>query len=276
MKIQVFENGVKLLNPENFSLEQTFECGQCFKWQKQDGKYKGIAFNKELVVYNSGNDIIFENISLNEFDSIWADYFDLNTDYSRIIKHLSNINPILKQATDECPGIRILRQDPWEALCSFIISQNNNIPRIKKIINLLCQNFSDSPNNIKSFPSADTIAKLSEQDLSPIRAGFRAKYIIDAAEKVSKGIINLESIATMPIEEAKNNLMQIKGVGPKVADCVMLYGLHNLSAFPIDVWMKKIMDKFFKGQNPSIFGPYAGVAQQYLYHYIRSHPEVLI
>ena len=275
MDFRQIGKSIEVYNFKNFDLSQTFDCGQCFRFDNLNGKWQGVAFGKRLTVYQKGSKIIFENVDINEFKSIWIDYFDFTTDYEKISENFLNIEPVMDSVVKKCSGIRILRQEPWEALCSFIISQNNNIPRIKKIINSLCMYFGDDiGGGAYSFPTSQVLASLSEEDLMPIRAGFRAKYIIDAARKVSWGIIDFENLKKISNEEAKNTLMHINGVGPKVADCVLLYGMHRLSAFPLDVWMKRVMDKFFPDRKPEIFGEYAGIAQQYLYHYSRNHPEI--
>lgn len=275
MDFKFSENLVKIINADNFDLSQTFDCGQCFRWNKIENKFTGTAFGKTIILTQNEDEIIIENTNKADFEKIWKDYFDVNTDYSRMIESLSGINPVLDMAIRYCSGIRILRQDPWEALCSFIISQNNNIPRIKKIINSLCVEFGENIGNFYSFPEPKILANLSVHDLDCIRAGFRAKYVIDAAKKVCDGTINFDELKTMPADEASKILMQINGVGPKVADCVLLYGLHNFGAFPMDVWMKKIMAEVFPGQSPEIFGCYRGLAQQYLYHFFREHKSVL-
>lgn len=266
-------------NINNFDLSQTLDCGQCFRWTKiSDNSYQGIAYGKVLSIQQEKNNIILKNTNKEDFNNIWKNYFDLITDYSEIWKTLSNIHPFLSEAYNYCPGIRILNQEPWETLCSFIISQNNNIPRIKKIISNMCELFGDKiPNseNCFSFPSPKILAKLSENDLSPIKCGFRAKYILDAASKISNQEINLESIKNMSIYDAEETLKKIKGVGPKVAQCTLLYGFHRLEAFPIDVWLKKIMATYFQGKSPDLFGKYAGIAQQYLYHYSRMNADKL-
>ncbi len=272
MKVIFKENKVILRECDEFNLERTFECGQCFRWGKTaDGGYKGVAFSKELCLYEHGGDIIINGAGKADFEHIWQDYFDLSLDYTAVKKELSSIHPVLDKASAFSGGIRILHQEPWEALCSFIISQNNNIPRIKKIINALCKNFGDKlPSGAYSFPSAKRLAELSMDDLAVIRAGFRAKYIIDAAQKVSSGEIDLISLSSLPVPELRQVLMKIKGVGPKVADCTMLYGMHRLECFPLDVWMKRAMEHYFQGMTPEDFGRYAGIAQQYIFHYCRS------
>lgn len=278
MEILEFGKKLKLKNFENIDLVQTFECGQCFRWQKNsENSYTGIFKGKKLELSQLTPNTIILSTDMSDFKKIWYKYFDLETDYKKIGENITTLHPILKKAYIECSGIRILRQEPWETLCSFIISQNNNIPRIKKIIKSLCDLFGDKIENSKekSFPSSEVISKLNLEDLEPIRSGFRAKYILDAARKISSKIVDFKKIENLDYIDAKNELMKIKGVGPKVADCVLLYGFHRLEAFPEDVWIKKVMNKFFKNESPKIFGEYAGIAQQYLYHYSRMHPEIL-
>ena len=278
MEILEFGKKLKLKNFENIDLVQTFECGQCFRWQKNsENSYTGIFKGKKLELSQLTPNTIILSTDMSDFKKIWYKYFDLETDYKKIGENITTLHPILKKAYIECSGVRILRQEPWETLCSFIISQNNNIPRIKKIIKSLCDLFGDKIENSKekSFPSSEVISKLNLEDLEPIRSGFRAKYILDAARKVSSKIVDFNKIENLDYIDAKNELMKIKGVGPKVADCVLLYGFHRLEAFPEDVWIKKVMNKFFKNESPKIFGEYAGIAQQYLYHYSRMHPEIL-
>ena len=278
MEILEFGKKLKLKNFENIDLVQTFECGQCFRWQKNsENSYTGIFKGKKLELSQLTPNTIILSTDMSDFKKIWYKYFDLETDYKKIGENITTLHPILKKAYIECSGIRILRQEPWETLCSFIISQNNNIPRIKKIIKSLCDLFGDKIENSKekSFPSSEVISKLNLEDLEPIRSGFRAKYILDAARKINSKIVDFNKIENLDYIDAKNELMKIKGVGPKVADCVLLYGFHRLEAFPEDVWIKKVMNKFFKNESPKIFGEYAGIAQQYLYHYSRMHPEIL-
>ena len=275
---QILLRGKDLIvkNVLSFDLGQIFDCGQCFRWEKiSENEYSGIVFGKHLVISQNSNDIHFKNTSEKNFENIWKEYFDFSFDYENLKKQLVKIDPVLKNAVETYPGIRILKQDPWEALCSFIISQNNNIPRIKKIISKLCENFGEKIEGGYAFPSAEKVASLSEENLSVIKSGFRAKYILDAAKKVHLKETDLEKISKMPLENAQNELMKIKGVGPKVADCVLLYGMHRLDAFPMDVWMKKVMETFFKDKKPEIFGKYAGIAQQYLYHYTRTNSKIL-
>ena len=263
-------------NIKDFDLAQTLDCGQAFRWKEQrDGSFKGVAHGRLVTFRKDGDSVIIDGASEEDFNAVWKNYLDLELDYGTIKTELSKLHPTLSQAAEFAPGIRILNQEPWEALCSFIISQNNNIPRIKGIVERLCQNFGDQiEDDYYTFPSAEKIAALSPEDLAPIRSGFRARYIIDGAVKVASGEIDLESVRKMEIDEARKELMKITGVGIKVADCTLLYGLHRLDCFPLDVWMKRAMATLFPEMKPSDFGEYGGIAQQYIFHYSRMHPEL--
>ena len=263
-------------NIKDFDLAQTLDCGQAFRWREQpDGSFKGVAFGRLVTFRSDGDSIVIDGVSEEEYNSIWKNYLDLELDYGNIRTELSKLHPTLSEAARFAPGIRILNQEPWEALCSFIISQNNNIPRIKGIVERLCQNFGEQiEDDYYMFPSAEKLAALSPEDLAPIRAGFRARYIIDGASKVAGGEINLEEVRQMEIELARKELMRITGVGIKVADCTLLYGLHRLDCFPLDVWMKRAMAVLFPDMTSGDFGQYGGIAQQYIFHYSRMNPEL--
>ena len=198
----------------------------------------------------------------------------MDFDYAGVRAQLCQAHPDLTKMAEFAPGIRLLRQDPWEALCSFIISQNNNIPRIQGIVQRLCQHFGQRTPDGFLFPTPERMAALTVEGLAPLRSGFRAKYLLSAAQLVSAGQVDLEALRVMPMEEARASLMQIVGVGPKVAECALLYGLHRLEAFPMDVWMKRAMAALFPGYQPEDFGEYAGIAQQYIFHYSRSNPKI--
>lgn len=252
-----------------FDLEQTFNCGQAFRWEcDENGVWRGIARGKYLELTQKNGDILFFNTSLQDFENIWINYFDLNRNYKKIIEDISD-NEILKNASSYGSGIRILRQEPWETLCSFIISQNNNIPRIKGIIKRLCENFGDKTEGGYTFPSAERISKLTIDDLNILKSGFRAKYILDAAQKVYKKEIELDALKDADIDSAREKLMLIKGVGPKVADCTLLFGLGFLNAFPKDVWIKRAITVLFDGEFPESAYDYAGIVQQYIFYYAR-------
>lgn len=269
--IEFIGNEIYIKNATNFDLAQTLDCGQAFRWsQNENGVWSGIAFDKYIELYEKDGDIIISGSTKDDFDALWANYFDLRRDYGQIIKDVS-VNETVKKAAEYSSGIRLLNQDSWEALCSFIISQNNNIPRIKGIVERLCENFGDKINGGYTFPRAETIAKLTVDDLAVIRSGFRAKYIIDAAQKVTSGEINLGELRHTDYDAAREILMTIKGVGPKVADCVLLYGLSRIEAFPRDVWIKRALQQMFDGELPECAVRYAGIVQQYIFHYIRNN-----
>ena len=267
--------GIIFENITDLDLRETLDCGQCFRWSEQsDGSFCGIVRGRFAQVRMDGNSLILDGAEESD-RMMWRDYFDLDLDYGKVKRELSALHPVLAQAARFAPGIRILNQEPFEALISFIISQNNNIKRIAGIVDRLCENFGQE---IKAgrfaFPTAERLASLSLDDLAPIRAGFRHRYIIDAAQKVADGTVDLESLRYLPYDEARAELMKITGVGVKVADCVLLYGLHRLDGFPLDVWMKRAMAALFPDLTPKDFGQYAGIAQQYIFHYSRMHPEL--
>jgi len=256
------------LDAAEFSLADTLDCGQAFRWVKNDdGSFSGVAGGKSLRVRQEG--ALLHLKTAPEELSFWRSYFDLDGNYP-IYKALFSADPILRRACAFAGGITILRQDPWEALCSFILSQNNNIPRIKGIIGRLCEVFGEPlGNGVFSFPAPEKIADVTLEELGCLRAGFRAKYILDAAKKVAGGIVDLNRVSALPYPDAKEELMKISGVGPKVADCALLYGFHKLEAFPTDVWIKRVLQKYYPDGFPETFREYAGIAQQYLFHSIR-------
>ena len=274
MKCIKTDKGIKVKNVKNLDLAQTLDCGQAFRWQETDGKYQGVAFNKKVAMYMKDSTLYIDGSDETDFYNIWKNYLDLELDYEKIRTEVSALHPILKEACEYAGGIRILRQDSWEALCSFIISQNNNIKRIKGIIQSLCENFGNNMGDYYTFPTAERLSKLQCEDLNIIKAGFRNKYIIDAANKIYSGEVDLEKCKTLPYDEARSELIKIKGVGVKVADCTLLFGMHRIEAFPVDVWMKKALEKLFPTMTPNDFGRYAGIAQQYIFHYSRMHPEL--
>ena len=262
-------------------MSDTFGCGQCFRFNKSGEIFEGVAFGKYLRIYQyqyqyqKDNQIYLET-SLEDFNAIWRNFFDIDRDYKKIFGILRQ-DEILKKASDFCPGIRILRQDPFECLISFIFSQNNNIPRIKKIIERLCENFGEKIiyNHIiyYTFPNAERIADLTIRDLDVIKSGFRAKYILDAAQKVASGEIDLISVHKMTTSEGSEYLKRIKGVGDKIAACVLLFAYNKLDAFPVDVWIKKVIEKYYPAgfDYKKTFGEYAGIANAYLFYYEREN-----
>lgn len=258
---------IKNISP--FDLALTLDCGQAFRWTAtEDGAFEGVAMGKYLKIKQDKENIIFYNTTEEDYNNIWKKYFDFERDYAEILKRARKTE-LLNTITKDCGGIRLLKQDPWEALCSFIISQNNNIPRIKGIIKRLCENFGEKIAGGYTFPSAERLADLTVEDLAPLRSGFRAKYILSAAQKCSSEI-DLNELHTLTICEARNILMTITGVGPKVADCTLLFGLGFHNAFPMDVWMKRAMAVLFDNKLPDGLEDCAGIIQQYIFHYART------
>lgn len=285
MNIVSFQNNIIISDIEDFDLAQTFECGQCFRWNKNpDGSYTGVAFGHALTIKQDNDTITLFDTDEKTFYNIWYDYFDLGRNYSDIKKTLSK-DHVLKKAIHYGSGIRILKQDLWETIISFIISASNNIPRIKKIIESLCYNFGDEitymGNTYYSFPSPSSLFGKTTEDISVIRAGFRDKYILDAVNKVFVCDINLDCIKNMKNTDARKELLKIYGVGNKVCDCIMLFSLSHTDSFPVDVWIKRIMEYCYFDGEQSIkdvslfarekFGQLAGFAQQYLFFYAREN-----
>ena len=285
MKIITDNNDIILNNTSCFDLTHIFECGQCFRWNKTaDNEYLGIAFGKVLKISKESSGFRFKNTTVDDFNSVWKNYFDLDFDYSAVQKTLS-CDAVLKEAIKSGFGIRILRQELFETIISFIISQNNNIPRIKLIIERFCREFGNKislPDGIfYSFPSAKSLAGITLSDLAFLKAGFRDKYILDAINKINSGKINLSKLKTMDFDTAEQTLLEIKGIGKKVANCILLFSLHHVNAFPVDVWVKRVMSNYyFGGKEPGCdlyefakkkFSPYGGFAQQYLFYHAREN-----
>ena len=262
---------------DGFEPEHIFECGQCFRWKKEtDGSYTFVAFGKVVNVLKKDDYVIFNNTNEEEFENVWAQYFDLDTNYSKIKDILSNVDKNLKTATQFGNGIRILKQDLWECVVSFIISANNNIPRIQGIIERLCESFGKeieyNSKKYYTFPEPKDITG----DLSHLRAGYRDDYIKDACKAFLSGKFSgIESLST---DEARKLLLTIKGIGPKVCDCILLFGLNRREVFPVDVWVRRTLNELYKDEVSKTtprkfaedrFGNLAGYAQQYLFYYMR-------
>ena len=251
---------------------KTFECGQCFRWNAdENGGYVGVASGRAARVFTRGGMSVIE---CDEEDiGFWREYLDMGTDYVKARESVM-LGEYLTECAEYGRGIRILRQDKWEALCSFIISQCNNIPRIKSIVEKLCAMFGEAmetPWGVKySFPTASRVALLEEPELAPLRSGYRAAYIINAARAVASGDIDLEYAATLDGNEARKYLKSLNGVGDKVANCAVLFGLHRMDAFPVDVWIKRALkENLPAGFDPATLGDYAGLAQQYMFFHAR-------
>ena len=299
------KDAIVVSNLGKYNLTDTLECGQCFRYERvatDDGTAEYVITVKNVLInvaqYKIG-ELIFYNISDSDFENVAAPFFALDIDLDEIKRDIiSHTNSEwLKEAAEAGSGIAILKQDPWEALFSFIISQNNNIPRIRKIVKNVCSEYgvnlslqkecilgkcaTPCEENCKScgvcytFPTPSDIVA-NPDGLLPSKPGFRFKYLLDAAVRVEKGEVNLDEIARVKdYNYTLEHLKAINGVGDKVASCVALFGFSNLEAFPIDVWMKRAIDIYFGGVlDPASLGKYAGVAQQYIFNYIRNTEDI--
>lgn len=282
--------GVRLFCAGSFDLGATLVSGQCFRWERVSGENencvcKGIAsdravtISQELSESESGSVITVTGDDRPDAEAFWRDYLDLDTDYDAIRREVCALEPRLAAAAERLRGLRILRQEPWEALCSFIISQNNNIPRIRSIIGRICAlcapriNGTDATDGtdgeLPPFPTAEAVAALPEEALRAAGCGYRAPYVLGAARAAADGSFDPDALRKMPLDEARTALLSLGGVGPKVADCVLLYGLHRLECFPRDVWIRRALEGEFAGTKlPGT--PFAGVAQQYIFEHIRA------
>ena len=287
-------------NIRDFHLEHVLECGQCFHFARTDtglnyGEYEYdiVANNRILHIKeepsSDGVRLIFDNTEKWEYDTIWKNYFDLDRDYSEIKERIIKADPRLEEIVEENSGLRILNQDFFETLISFIISQNKQIPQIKQIVKNLSAELGTKfdvtmIDRLDSefdafFPTAEQLYIATEDEVRASKCGFRAPYIKDAAEKVFSGEISYKELSKMSTDKAKEKLMTIHGVGEKVANCVLLFGLGRREAFPVDVWMKRICEEMYFGVDTpkseieafayDKFGEYAGYAQQYLFAYAR-------
>lgn len=284
-KIKERNGQVVLENMESFELPHIFDCGQCFRWNKEeDGSYTGVVKGRILNVKKQDDKIIFDRISPDDFQSLWVDYFDLNRNYDEIKNRLRKDDLVMKNATDHGHGIRILNQDEWEVLLSFIISANRGIPLIKKSIEALCVRYGTLLGEYRGktyydFPKPEALLNKSVEEIMQSHTGYRAKHIVDAAIIVAEKQIDIYRLKNLTTEEARIQLMRFGGIGPKVSDCVLFFSMKKTDAFPIDVWVKRVMEYFYLPEATNMkdiqkyakeqFGEYCGFAQQYLFYYAR-------
>ncbi|MCL2571960.1 MAG: DNA-3-methyladenine glycosylase 2 family protein [Defluviitaleaceae bacterium] len=274
-KVEQRGNDTVLVGIKNFDLAQILDCGQCFRWEADEAGYTGIAHGRRLKLRLMDGNLVFVDVSIDEYEALWKDYLDLGRDYGAILQDYSADSSLLA-ATAFSPGIRVMCQDPWETLITFILSQNSNIPRIKKMVDGLCRRFGEElAAGGYTFPAPEALAHLTPEDLSSIKPGYRAPYIIDAARQVASGYISLDGLKSQSTDDIRKALLRIHGVGPKVADCVLLFGFSRVEVCPMDVWMKRVMSKLYPDGFPEGLMATAGIAQQYLFHYGRNFPEVL-
>lgn len=283
MNIIEKKNSVIINNANDFNIIHIFECGQCFRWDRYAiNSYIGVVKDKVLLVEQEDNKIEFYNTNINDFNNIWKEYFDLERDYSSI-KNILSKDKTLDEAVRFGCGIRILYQDIWECLISFIISANNRIPLIKKAVNNISKKYgyrlSFDNREYFSFPLPEQLRDATIEDLEKCGVGFRAKYIKNVVQGVLNGDIELDKVKLLQTELAREELVKIQGVGNKIADCVLLFAAKKYDAFPVDVWVKRVMEYFYSDRPLKLqeiqhvakylFGDLAGFAQQYLFYYAR-------
>lgn len=261
---------------KDFVPEHTFDCGQCFRWERQeDGSYIGVANNQAVRISATGDTVNIEGCSDDDYENFWCNYLDADRDYSQIKKEI-NINTTMDKAISYGGGIRILRQDFFEALISFIISQRSSIPKIKSCVEKLCTLYGNKISflgkSYYTFPTPETIASLTEEDIRTLGVGYRAPYILKAAQAVASGEIDAASLEKLDTASAREKLLTLYGVGDKVCDCVLLFSLGKYDLFPSDVWIKRVMAEEFSAKDAKVagesqFGAYSGFAQQYLFYW---------
>ena len=286
LEINLQGNNIILRGLENFDLESILECGQCFRWDKnKENDYTGIVRDKIVRIVQSNSSVVFYNCSQQDFENLWYKYFDMGTDYRSIIDSISINDPIMKIASDFAPGIRILRQPLFETLITFIISANNSIPNIRRVVARLSEMYGDSlyyeGKELYSFPEPDVLADAPLEKISMSKAGFRSRYIKKTAVEFANNPLTVENLKNLGYAKAKDVLMKYNGVGTKVADCTLLFSGAFTNAFPVDVWVKKIMEELYLKKDMPLkeiseyadkkFGEMGGYAQQYLFYYARSN-----
>lgn len=271
---------------EKFSIQQIADSGQTFRWIKdKKGGYTGVVFGKIINVIQEEGKIIINGSNEEDYEKIWKNYFDLDRDYKELINSFKGKDIHLDNAIVYGEGIRILNQDLWEMIISFIISGNNNIPRIRKSIELICERYGDYIDEIEGikyykFPTPEQLSIATIQDLRNCGVGYRDTYIYKTTKAIIEKQVDLEGIKDMNLEDARKELKKLAGIGDKVADCILLFSCNKTNTFPIDTWVKKVLTKYYglektgtKEVNAFVreyFGEHCGIAQQYLFYYIRN------
>ena len=276
-------------NTESFEPTHIFECGQCFRWNKEeDGSYTGVVGHNVLNVKKNENEVTITGLCSEKIEELCKKYFDLETDYEAIKEKLSKIDDNLKISIEYGKGIRILKQDTWEALISFIISANNNIPRIKGIIERISKEYGKTikwqGKEYYTFPTPEELSKASVVDLRKLGLGFRDKRVFETTRLVNTKQIDIYELEKIiHTKKLREELLKYPGVGPKVADCIMLFSMRRFEVFPIDVWVRRVMTElYFENETKIVpnnkqilnyaeetFGNLSGLAQQYLFYWRR-------
>lgn len=285
MNIIQKDNKITIHDIRDFNITHIFECGQCFRWNREDdGSYTGVVKNKVINVLQQENTVEFNNINTDDFDII-KNYFDFDTDYETI-KNTLNTDEIMAEAIKFGEGIRILNQEEWETMISFMISANNRIPMIKKVIENLSISFGDYIGNYRgkeyfSFPTAERLSAAPVERILECKAGFRAPRIKAAATRFLTEKDKIYNIKNMSYDEGLAYLKTYKGIGDKVANCILLFSMKHFDTFPVDVWVRRVMQTLYVSKETkdadirkfaeNKFGKYSGFAQQYLFYYAREN-----
>lgn len=286
MKIKEKDNKLIIENLKSFNITHIFDCGQCFRWNKeQDGSYTGVVKNKVINVLQENSNIIFDNMNYDDYESMIKYYFDMDTDYDEI-KHQINVDDVMQKAIEFGQGIRILNQDEWETMISFMISANNRIPMIKKVIENLSMTFGEYICNYRgrdyyTFPTAEQLSKAPLEKIRECKAGFRSERIKEAAQRFLNEKDIIYDVKNKTYDEGLEYLKTYKGIGDKVANCILLFSMKQFDTFPVDVWVRRIMQTLYVGEKTNDkdirifaenkFGKFSGYAQQYLFYYAREN-----
>ncbi|HOJ11669.1 MAG TPA: DNA glycosylase [Clostridiales bacterium] len=293
---------IRVYDVRDFNPVHIFECGQCFRWYREhDGSYTGVAKGKVANIFydaydycsehndghgsDKGGTLYIRNADMEDFKNVWYDYLDLGRNYGDIKEALMRKDDIMKKAVEFGYGIRLLRQDFWETLISFIISANNRIPMIMKVVASISESFGKkiliNEKAYHTFPDVENLASASIEQLAVCRAGFRCKYIDITSKMVEEGCLKPSELYLVNTDEAREMLKQLPGVGDKVADCTLLYSGIKYDVFPTDVWVKRVMEELYFHREATLkeiqkfaanyFGELAGFAQQYLFYYAREN-----
>lgn len=281
-----------LENQKSFKLKDIFECGQCFRWNEQkDGSYIGVIKDGVINVKIDNDIIIFTGKCEENLEELVNHYFDLNTNYEEIKQKISNIDEYLKKSVEYGDGIRLLNQDLWETIISFIISANNNIPRIKGIIERISKEYGNeiewNGEKYYTFPTPQQLKDVTVEEYRKLGLGFRDIRLYETTKMILNKEIDLEKLKNNSnTQEVRNELLRLSGVGPKVADCILLFSdLKRFDVFPIDVWVRRVMnDLYIKEEDETKvskvkiekiaeekFGNLKGLAQQYLFYLRREN-----
>lgn len=286
MNITEKDNQIIIQDMKDFNLSHIFDCGQCFRWNREDDEsYTGVVKDKVINVEQDGSTIVFNNVNKDDYENIIKEYFDLNTNYTEI-KNSLNMDAIMTEAIKFGDGIRILNQDEWETMISFMISANNRIPMIKKVIENLSVKFGEFICNYRgrdyySFPTAEKLSAADVEEIQECKAGFRSPRLKEAATRFLEERDIIYNLKNTSYDEGLTYLKTYKGIGDKVANCVLLFSMRQFDTFPVDVWVRRVMQTLYVDKDTkdadirkfaeNKFGKLSGYAQQYLFYYAREN-----